>query len=61
MIGLEVESVEDKGKQLAPYVIARVTEAKQHPNADRLRVCMVDTGDGKPIRSCAARRTRAPA
>ncbi len=31
MIGLEVESVEDKGKLLAPYVIARVTEAKQHP------------------------------
>jgi phenylalanyl-tRNA synthetase beta chain len=49
MIGLEVESVEDKAKLLAPYVIARVTEAKQHPNADRLRVCMVDTGDGKPI------------
>src|SRR5580698_9725064 len=49
MIGLEVERVEDKGKVLAPYVIARVVEAKQHPNADRLRVCMVDTGDGKPI------------
>ena len=52
MIGLEVESVEDKGKLLAPYVIGRVTEAKQHPNADRLRVCMVDIGplgDGKPI------------
>src|SRR5580698_9619443 len=49
MIGLEVERVEDKGKVLAPYVIARVVEAKPHPNADRLRVCMVDTGDGKPI------------
>src|ERR1700735_3781386 len=49
MIGLEVERIEDKAKVLAPFVIARVTEAKQHPNADRLRVCMVDTGDGKPI------------
>jgi len=49
MIGLEVERTEDKGKLLAPFVIARVVEAKQHPNADRLRVCMVDTGDGKPI------------
>ena len=49
MIGLEVERVEDKGKTLAPYVIARVVSAEQHPNADRLRVCMVDTGDGKPI------------
>jgi phenylalanyl-tRNA synthetase beta chain len=59
MIGLEVESVEDKGKLLAPYVIARVTEAKQHPNADRLRVCMVDTGDGKPIQVvCGAPNAR---
>jgi phenylalanyl-tRNA synthetase beta chain len=59
MIGLEVESVEDKGKALAPYVIAKVTEAKQHPNADRLRVCMVDTGDGKPIQVvCGAPNAR---
>ncbi|MBR0794187.1 phenylalanine--tRNA ligase subunit beta [Bradyrhizobium jicamae] len=46
MIGLEVESIEDKAKQLAPFTIARVISAEQHPNADRLRVCMVDTGDG---------------
>jgi phenylalanyl-tRNA synthetase beta chain len=59
MIGLEVESVEDKAKLLAPYVIARVTEAKQHPNADRLRVCMVDTGDGKPVQVvCGAPNAR---
>src|SRR3974390_2070994 len=49
MIGLEVERIEDKAKLFAPFVIARVTEAKQHPNADRLRVCMVDTGAGAPI------------
>ena len=59
MIGLEVESFTDPGKMLAPYVIARVTEAKQHPNADRLRVCMVDTGDGKPIQVvCGAPNAR---
>lgn len=59
MIGLEVENIEDKGKALAPYVIARVVEAKQHPNADRLRVCMVDTGDGKPIQVvCGAPNAR---
>src|SRR3954465_12002497 len=46
MIGLEVESIEDKAKALAPFRIARVISAEQHPNADRLRVCMVDTGDG---------------
>jgi phenylalanyl-tRNA synthetase beta chain len=46
MIGLEVESLEDKAKLLAPFTIARVISAEQHPNADRLRVCMVDTGNG---------------
>jgi phenylalanyl-tRNA synthetase beta chain len=60
MIGLEVERIEDKGKALAPFVIARVVEAKQHPNADRLRVCMVDTGDHKPIQVvCGAPNARA--
>jgi phenylalanyl-tRNA synthetase beta chain len=59
MIGLEVERIEDKGKQLAPFVIARVVDAKHHPNADRLRVCMVDTGDGKPIQVvCGAPNAR---
>ncbi|MBN9005305.1 MAG: phenylalanine--tRNA ligase subunit beta [Rhizobiales bacterium] len=45
MIGLEVEHIEDKAKALAPYTIARVVSAVQHPNADRLRLCMVDTGE----------------
>jgi len=48
MIGLEVEQLEDKAKLLAPFTIARVISAEQHPNADRLRVCMVDTGNGAP-------------
>jgi phenylalanyl-tRNA synthetase beta chain len=46
MIGLEVENLEDKAKLLAPFVIARVISAEQHPNADRLRLCMVDIGNG---------------
>jgi len=59
MIGLEVESVEDKAKALAPFVIAKVIEAKQHPNADRLRVCTVDIGDGNPIQVvCGAPNAR---
>jgi phenylalanyl-tRNA synthetase beta chain len=59
MIGLEVERIEDKAKLFAPFVIARVIEAKQHPNADRLRVCMVDAGDGKPIQVvCGAPNAR---
>ncbi len=46
MIGLEVENIEDKATALKPFTIARVISAEQHPNADRLRVCMVDIGSG---------------
>ncbi|MCI0754657.1 phenylalanine--tRNA ligase subunit beta [Teichococcus vastitatis] len=45
-IGLEVEGVEDRGAALAPFRIARVVEAAQHPNADRLRALTVDDGSG---------------
>ncbi len=59
MIGLEVERIDDKGKLLAPFVVARVIDARPHPNADRLRVCMVDSGDGKPIQVvCGAPNAR---
>ena len=43
-IGLELEGVENRGATLAPFVIAHVIEAVQHPNADRLRACKVDAG-----------------
>ncbi len=45
-IGLEVEGVHDPAANLAPFVTARIIEATQHPNADRLRVCRVDIGQG---------------
>jgi phenylalanyl-tRNA synthetase beta chain len=60
MIGLEVENVENKAKALEPFTIARVISAEQHPNADRLRVCMVDTGSGEPVQVvCGAPNARA--
>ena len=60
MIGLEVENVEDKANLFKPFVIASVISAEKHPNADRLRVCMVDIGDGKPIQVvCGAPNARA--
>jgi phenylalanyl-tRNA synthetase beta chain len=59
MVGLEVEHVENKAAALAPYTIARVISAEQHPNADRLRVCMVDTGSGDPVQVvCGAPNAR---
>ena len=61
MIGLEVENIDDKAKALAPFTIARVISAEQHPNADRLRVCMVETGNGSaPVQVvCGAPNARA--
>jgi phenylalanyl-tRNA synthetase beta chain len=60
MIGLEVERVEDKAKALAPFKVASVISAEKHPNADKLRVCMVDTGAGAPVQVvCGAANARA--
>ena len=44
-IGLEVETVEDKGAGLKDFIVAHVVSAEKHPNADKLKLCMVDTGD----------------
>ncbi|MEX2644568.1 MAG: phenylalanine--tRNA ligase subunit beta, partial [Acetobacterales bacterium] len=44
MIGLEVEGVSDRAARFSGFVIGHVVEARQHPNADRLRVCIVDNG-----------------
>jgi phenylalanyl-tRNA synthetase beta chain len=58
-IGLEVEAVSDKAAALGTYVVAFVISAEQHPNADRLRVCMVDTGEGAPVQVvCGAPNAR---
>jgi len=60
MIGLEVENVDDKATQLKPLVVASVVSAEKHPNADRLRVCMVDIGAGPPVQVvCGAPNARA--
>lgn len=59
-IGLEVETVTDRAKALGPFVIASVVSAVQHPQADRLRVCMVDIGADAPIQVvCGAPNARA--
>ncbi len=58
-IGLEVESIEDKAKLLAPFTVAYVKEAKQHPDADRLRVCTVETGTEDLQIVCGAPNARA--
>ena len=49
LVGLELEGVEDRAKGLETFVAAKVLEATQHPNADRLRVCTVDPGNGETV------------
>ena len=58
MLGLEVEEIDNRGAALAPFVIGYVKEAKQHPNADRLRVCVVDGGQGDVQVVCGAPNAR---
>ncbi len=58
-IGLEVEALDDPAAKLSGFTIAHVIEARPHPNADRLRVCLVDTGSGNPVQVvCGAPNAR---
>jgi phenylalanyl-tRNA synthetase beta chain len=59
MAGLEVEHVSDPAAKLGAFSVAKVVEAVQHPNADRLRVCQVDTKDGRKEIVCGAPNARA--
>lgn len=58
-IGLEVESVIDTTEQLAPFKIAQIISAEKHPEADRLKICQVDTGEKVIQVVCGAPNARA--
>src|SRR5579871_6839090 len=57
-LGLEIENIDDKAAKLAAFTVARVISAEPHPNADRLRVCQVDTGHGVTQVVCGAPNAR---
>ncbi len=59
MLGLEVEETVDRAQALAPFTIAQVVECRQHPNADRLKVCLVDSGKARVQVVCGAPNARA--
>ena len=60
MAGLEVEELEPVAPPFSGVVVGRILEAVQHPNADRLRVCQVDVGQGQPLNIvCGAPNARA--
>ena len=58
-IGLEVEEVHDPAAALAPFTVCKVTAAEPHPDADKLRVCTVETVDGTKQIVCGAPNARA--
>jgi len=58
MLGLEVEGITNPAEALKGFVVGYVVEAVQHPNADRLRVCKVDTGAGVLQVVCGAPNAR---
>ena len=57
-LGLEVEHVHDPASELAAFTVARVKSAEQHPNADRLKVCIVETADAEVQVVCGAPNAR---
>jgi phenylalanyl-tRNA synthetase beta chain len=59
MLGHDVESVADRAAALKGFIVARVVSAEPHPNADRLRVCIVDTGTAEVQVVCGAPNARA--
>ena len=59
-IGLEVEGIEDQAARFDGFRVARVLTAERHPQADKLQVLSVDTGDGTPLQVvCGAPNARA--
>ncbi|MEQ1652223.1 MAG: phenylalanine--tRNA ligase subunit beta, partial [Hyphomicrobium sp.] len=60
-IGLEVEGIDDPAKQLGSFTIAKIIEAKKHPNADKLQIVQVEVAKGQPLMEvvCGAPNARA--
>ncbi len=58
MLGLEVERIEDPAAALKDFTVAYVRSAEPHPNADRLRLCIVETGAGEVQVVCGAPNAR---
>ncbi|QIE46787.1 phenylalanine--tRNA ligase subunit beta [Pseudohalocynthiibacter aestuariivivens] len=57
-LGLEVEEVLNPAARLADFTIGKVIHAEQHPDADRLRVCQVETDEGQLQIICGAPNAR---
>lgn len=45
---VEVEGVENTGAKFHDIVVGKILEVKEHPNADSLKICIVDVGEQEP-------------
>ena len=50
MAGLEVEAIEDKAKGFGNVVVGHILEKQQHPQADKLTLCLVNVGESEPVK-----------
>ena len=57
-LGLEVEGIENPIEKLRPFTIGYVNSAVKHPDADKLRVCQVQTDEGEKQIICGAPNAR---
>jgi len=59
-LGHEVDEVTNPAEVLKPFIVAEVLTAEKHPNADKLKVCTVNTGEKDPVQVvCGAPNARA--
>jgi phenylalanyl-tRNA synthetase beta chain len=56
--GLEVEEAHDPKDELKQFTVCRIVSAAQHPNADKLQVCQVETVDGMKEIVCGGLNAR---
>ncbi len=60
MAGLELESLEPAAPGFSGVVVGEILSAEQHPQADKLKVCRVASGQGEPLQIvCGAPNARA--
>ena len=58
-IGLEVENIKSSNNNLDNFIVCKIIKSQKHPNADKLKLCDVDTGSGTLVKVvCGAQNAR---
>ncbi|HOL20982.1 MAG TPA: phenylalanine--tRNA ligase subunit beta, partial [Candidatus Hydrogenedens sp.] len=59
MLGLEIESIEEPGKEIENVFVGKILDIQPHPQADKLVVCKTDIGKGEPLQIiCGAKNMK---